>query len=142
MNCPTCNTYNSDAATICTKCGADLAKPAAGGDAVGEFVEKAKAVGREAMDTDIAKDAVRLADAAIAKGRAALDTPLGHKVSDLAGGAADAGKSALATKRGKEVAVGAALGAVIAIPLPFVGPIVGAAIGAGIAWIRNASKAK
>lgn len=142
MNCPVCDAPNQDNAMICARCGTDLAKPTSGSDAVGEFVEKAKAVGREALETDIGKDVSRLADKAVAKGREALDTPIGHSVSKLAGEAADAGKSALSTKLGKEVAVGAALGAVVALPLPFIGPIAGAIVGAGIAWIRNASKAK
>jgi hypothetical protein len=39
-------------------------------------------------------------------------------------------------KLGKDMAKAAAIGAVIAIPVPFVGPIIGAAAGAGYAWMR------
>ena len=38
---------------------------------------------------------------------------------------------------GKSMAKWGALGAVIAIPLPFVGPIIGAAAGAGYAYFKN-----
>ena len=41
-------------------------------------------------------------------------------------------------KLGKDMAKAAAIGAVIAIPVPSVGPIIGAAAGAAYAW----SKAK
>ena len=40
-------------------------------------------------------------------------------------------------KLGKSMAKWGALGAVIAIPLPFVGPIIGAAAGAGYAYFKN-----
>ena len=38
---------------------------------------------------------------------------------------------------GKSMAKWAALGAVVAIPVPFVGPIIGAAAGAGYAYFKN-----
>ncbi|MET0268907.1 MAG: hypothetical protein ABW173_00645 [Sphingomonas sp.] len=37
---------------------------------------------------------------------------------------------------GGSMAKHAAIGAVIAIPVPFVGPIIGAAAGAGYAWYK------
>ncbi len=37
---------------------------------------------------------------------------------------------------GKDMAKFAAIGAVIAIPVPFIGPIIGAAAGAGWAYMR------
>ena len=42
---------------------------------------------------------------------------------------------------GKSMAKWAALGAVVAIPLPFVGPIIGATVGAGIGYVRGKKKA-
>jgi hypothetical protein len=42
---------------------------------------------------------------------------------------------------GKKMAKAAAIGAVIAIPVPFVGPIIGAAAGAGLAYFRSKNKA-
>ena len=41
---------------------------------------------------------------------------------------------------GKDMAKYAAIGAVIAIPVPFVGPIFGAAAGAGYAWYKAKKK--
>ncbi|MFZ3483841.1 hypothetical protein [Sphingomonas sp. 3-13AW] len=38
---------------------------------------------------------------------------------------------------GKSMAKWGALGAVIAIPLPFVGPVIGAAAGAGYAYLKG-----
>ena len=38
---------------------------------------------------------------------------------------------------GKSMAKYAAIGAVIAIPVPFIGPIIGAAAGAGYAYYKN-----
>lgn len=52
-----------------------------------------------------------------------------------------AGRSAIKSKLGKEMAVGAAAGAVIALPIPFVGPLTGAAIGAGIVAYKRFWKA-
>ncbi|WP_170209865.1 hypothetical protein [Sphingomonas oligophenolica] len=42
---------------------------------------------------------------------------------------------------GKSMAKWGALGAVIAIPLPFVGPIIGAAAGAGYAYFKRNKQA-
>jgi hypothetical protein len=41
---------------------------------------------------------------------------------------------------GKSMAKWAAVGAVIAIPVPFVGPILGAAAGAGYAYMKGKKK--
>ncbi|WP_200910911.1 hypothetical protein [Sphingomonas sp. Leaf67] len=41
---------------------------------------------------------------------------------------------------GKSMAKWGALGAVIAIPVPFVGPLIGAAAGAGYAWYKANKK--
>ncbi|MET4897192.1 hypothetical protein RN629_08475 [Sphingomonadaceae bacterium jetA1] len=42
---------------------------------------------------------------------------------------------------GKSMAKWGALGAVVAIPIPFVGPIFGAAVGAGYAYLKAKKKA-
>ncbi len=41
---------------------------------------------------------------------------------------------------GKKMAVWAAVGAVIAIPVPFIGPVIGAAAGAGLAYLKAKKK--
>jgi hypothetical protein len=51
--------------------------------------------------------------------------------------ATEAGKRGLKTETGKSVAACAAIGAVVAVPIPFVGPILGAAVGAGIGFVRK-----
>ena len=51
--------------------------------------------------------------------------------------AAGAAKNGLKTDVGKSVAACAAIGAVVAVPIPFVGPVLGAAVGAGIGLIRK-----
>ncbi len=43
-------------------------------------------------------------------------------------------------KLGTSMAKWAALGAVVAIPVPFVGPIIGAAAGAGYAYFKGRKK--
>jgi hypothetical protein len=43
-------------------------------------------------------------------------------------------KNMLDTPQAKRAAVAAAIGAVVAIPLPFVGPILGAIVGGGIGY--------
>jgi hypothetical protein len=40
----------------------------------------------------------------------------------------------------KRTAIAAAIGAVVAIPLPFVGPIIGALVGGGIGYFTAAQK--
>jgi hypothetical protein len=42
---------------------------------------------------------------------------------------------------GKKMAKYAAVGAVIGIPMPFIGPIIGAAAGAGYAYYKNNKRA-
>lgn len=43
-------------------------------------------------------------------------------------------------KLGKDMAKAAAIGAVIAIPVPFIGPILGAAAGAGYAYYKSTKR--
>ena len=44
------------------------------------------------------------------------------------------------TEDTKKVVTGAAIGAVIGIPMPFIGPIIGGLVGAGIAHYRNTKR--
>ena len=41
---------------------------------------------------------------------------------------------------GKSMAKWAALGAVVAIPVPFIGPVIGAVAGAGYAYVKGKKK--
>ena len=38
---------------------------------------------------------------------------------------------------GKKMAIYGAIGAAVAIPLPFIGPVIGATLGAGVAYLRR-----
>ena len=110
MKCHACGADVPGDARICPVCGVDLTKAPQTNDTLTEIVDKAKAVGREAMDTDIARDAQKLAEKAVAAGKKALDSDIGKDVTKMAEDATAAGKSALNTKMGKEMAVGAAIG--------------------------------
>ena len=43
-------------------------------------------------------------------------------------------------KDGKKIAAGAIVGAIIAVPVPFVGPITGAIVGGGLVALRRLMK--
>ncbi len=60
--------------------------------------------------------------------------------SSVAEEAAILGKEVMQSDLVKDVAPYAAIGAVIAIPIPFVGSAIGAAIGAGLGLYKNATK--
>ncbi len=51
--------------------------------------------------------------------------------------AAQLAKTGLKSDVGKSVAACAAVGAIVAVPIPFVGPVLGAAVGAGIGLFRK-----
>lgn len=60
--------------------------------------------------------------------------------SSVADEATTLGKEVMQSDLVKDVAPYAAIGAVIAIPIPFVGSAIGAAIGAGLGLYKNATK--
>ena len=60
--------------------------------------------------------------------------------SSVADESAKLGKEVMQSELVKDVAPYAAIGAVIAIPIPFVGSAIGAAIGAGLGLYKNATK--
>ena len=60
--------------------------------------------------------------------------------SSIADEATILGKEVMQSELVKDVAPYAAIGAVIAIPIPFVGSAIGAAIGAGLGLYKNATK--
>jgi hypothetical protein len=66
-----------------------------------------------------------------------------HAVAVLSGTTEEAGKLAKSVIRSpltKDIATYAAVGAVIALPLPVVGPAIGAAVGAGLGLWRNMTR--
>ena len=48
-----------------------------------------------------------------------------------------AARAALATPKGKSIAAHAAIGAVVAVPLPVIGPLAGALVGGAVGWWRS-----
>ena len=88
--------------------------------------EKAEELARKAADSEL--------------GRKALDSDLGRQASDLAQQAAERTKAAIPNELGRNMAVGAAAGAVLALPIPFIGSLFGAVVGAGIGYLRTVTK--
>ena len=80
----------------------------------------------------------KLADSDI--GKKALDSEIGRQAVDLARQASEQAKANIPNVLGRNVAVGAAAGAIVAIPIPFVGPVLGAVIGAGLGYLRTVTK--
>lgn len=80
----------------------------------------------------------KLADSDI--GKKALDSEIGRQAVDLARQASEQAKANIPNVLGRNVAVGAAAGAIVALPIPFVGPVLGAVIGAGLGYLRTVTK--
>jgi hypothetical protein len=112
MKCVTCDFEISDGAKFCSECGIPV-------DSVATSALPAPAGGR-------AKTAV--ARTAKVVGSTATETV------KVIGSTA---KEGLRSDMGKSIATGAALGAVIAMPIPFVGSALGASVGAIIGAVRK-----
>lgn len=65
---------------------------------------------------------------------------LKNYTKDVAREAGELSKSAVKSDLGKKMLAGAGIGAVVALPLPFVGPAIGAVVGAGIVAFRRLTK--
>jgi hypothetical protein len=63
-------------------------------------------------------------------------------VNTAADETAKLGKEVMQSELVKDVAPYAAIGAVITIPIPFIGPAIGAALGAGLGLFKNATRKK
>ena len=72
--------------------------------------------------------------------RKALDSDAGKQAVDIVRQADDWTKSAIPNPLARNVAIGAAAGAVVAIPIPFIGSIIGAIIGGGLGYLRTVTK--
>jgi len=104
--------------------GTDTGKKVA--DATDKMFDKADELTRQALDSDLAKKA--------------LASDLGQQASDFAKEAAEKTKAAIPNELARNVAVGAAAGAVLALPVPFIGPVFGAIVGAGLGYLRTITK--
>jgi hypothetical protein len=112
MECSKCSFKLRGEEKFCSNCGAAVPLPPASG-MTQEDSDPASATTTEAMKR-YAKDVV-------------------HEAGELS-------KTALKSDLGKKMAAGAGIGAVIAVPIPFVGPAVGAVVGAGIVAFRRLTK--
>ena len=119
----------------------------------GKLADDAVVAGRKFAATDTGKKVADLTDTAFDKtealrqeainselGRKALDSELGRQAAALVEQASEQAKKAIPNTLGRNMAVGAAAGAVVALPLPFIGPLLGALIGGGIGYLRTVTK--
>ena len=120
---------------------------------VDQLAEEALEAGRKFVGTDAGKKVADLTDTAFATaeelrqkaadsefGRKALDSDIGKQASDFAAQASEKAKQAIPNELARNVAIGAAAGAVVAIPIPFVGSVLGALVGAGLGYLRTVTK--
>ena len=120
---------------------------------VDQLADEALEAGRKFVETDTGRKVADMTDAAFEKaeelrqkamdsdfGRKALDSDLGRQASDFASQASERAKTAIPNELARNVAIGAAAGAVVAIPIPFVGSILGAVVGAGLGYLRTVTK--
>ena len=109
-----------------------------------KLADEAVEAGRKALNSDAGKKLVEAAtttfDKAEGLAKQALDSDVGKQASAAASDAVATGKAYLGTEVGKAMAIGAAPGAVIAIPIPFIGPLLGAALGATMGYVRVITK--
>jgi hypothetical protein len=106
------------------------------------LADEAVAAGRKALDTGIGKKVDALAGKAETAVHDALDSDYGKKAKSVADDVVGTGRNVLQTELGKAMAVGAGIGAVVAIPIPFIGPVFGALVGAGIGYLNTVRKAR
>ena len=118
-----------------------------------KMADEAVDAGRKFVETDTGRKVANLTDTAFDKadelrrmamesdlGRKALDSDIGKQAAGLAQQASDKTKATITNVLARNVAVGAAAGAVVALPLPFIGPVLGALIGGGLGYLRTITK--
>lgn len=118
-----------------------------------KLAAEARAAGERFVQTDTGRKVAEATDTAFAKaeeiarqaaqsdlGRKALDSDLGRQATEFAHTAAERTKTAIPNELGRNMAVGAAAGAVLALPIPFIGSLFGAVVGAGIGYLRTVTK--
>ena len=125
-----------------------------------DFAAKAEKLAAEALDagkkfaeTDTGRKVADATESAFATaeemrkkvvesdlGKKALESDLGKQALDLAGQANEKARASIPNPLMRNVAIGAAAGAVVALPLPIIGPMVGALLGAGIGYLRTVTK--
>ncbi len=73
-------------------------------------------------------------------GKKAMDSESGRQATEFAQKSWEKTKTSIPNELARNVAVGAAAGAVVAIPIPFIGSILGAIIGGGLGYLRTITK--
>jgi hypothetical protein len=95
-------------------------------EATDQAFATAEEMGKKVMETDLAKKA--------------LGSDIGKQAVDMVKSANEQSKTAIPNPLGRNVAIGAAAGAVLALPLPIIGPFMGAVIGGGLGYLRTITK--
>lgn len=115
--------------------------------------DEALAAGKNFVETDTGKKVAEMSDKGFAKaeelrqkaadseyGKKALGSDIGKQAIDLFDQASERTKTAIPNELGRNIAVGAAAGAVLAIPIPFIGSLLGAIVGGGLGYLRTITK--
>jgi len=120
---------------------------------VDDLAADALEAGKKFVATDTGRKVADATDTAFAKaeelarqaaeseyGRKALDSDVGRQATDLVKQADSWTKSNIPNTLARNVAIGAAAGAVLAIPIPIIGSIAGALIGGTLGFLRTVNK--
>jgi hypothetical protein len=120
---------------------------------VDKLASDALEAGKKFVETDAGKKVAEVTDTAFATaeemrkkvaesdlGKKALESDLGKQATQFAHDANEAAKAKIPNTLARNVAIGAAAGAVVAIPLPFIGSILGAIVGGGLGYLRTVTK--
>lgn len=118
-----------------------------------KLAAEALGAGKKFVETDAGKRVAEATDTAFATagemgkklaesdlGKKALESELGKQVVEFAKRADGQTRATITNELARNVAVGAAAGAVVALPIPFIGSLFGAVIGAGLGYLRTITK--
>lgn len=125
-----------------------------------DFTAKAEKLGQDAveagkkfLETDTGKKVAEATDSAFQSaedlarqlrdselGQKALGSDLGQQATRVFEQASEKAKTSIPNELGRNIAVGAAAGAVLALPIPFIGSLLGAVIGGGLGYLRTITK--
>ena len=120
---------------------------------VDRLSQDARAAGERFVATDTGRQVADATDKAFAEAerirqqalgnetvRHALDSDLGRRATGVYEDAAASVRTTIPNELARNVAIGAAAGAVVAVPIPFIGSILGAVIGGGLGYLRTVTK--
>ncbi|MFZ4381269.1 MAG: hypothetical protein ACOYO0_04790 [Sandarakinorhabdus sp.] len=120
---------------------------------VDDLAEGAMEAGKKFVATDTGRKVADATDTAFAKaealarqaaeseyGRKALDSDVGRQATDLVKQADSWTKSNIPNTLARNVAIGAAAGVVVSLPVPIIGWFTGALIGGALGFLRTVNK--